>query len=346
MNRQSVVMGWDIGGAHLKAAVANRAGLVQVYCVATPVWQGVEVIERAINDLSAQWSDITEHRVTMTAELADIFPNRDDGVRQLIELVQRCLGHDPVRYLDADTGLCDPAGAAADPHRIASANWLASVRLVASQFERGVIVDVGTTTTDVTCFADGSIAGCARSDLQRSREQTLLYLGVVRTPVCAWVDEIAFAGHRQGIAAELFANAADVYRILGRLPEHADQGASCDGRGKSWEQSCDRIARMLLTDRASHDRHQWLDVCGQMAEQQASKIEQAIVCQLRRHGWPPQSTALVGAGVGRFVLAPIAEQLGMTYREPQQVSAEAIDNLPAAALALWPETAIQGATSK
>lgn len=346
MNRQGVVTGWDIGGAHLKVAVADQSGLVQVDCIATPVWQGVDVIEAAMNEsmatIKAKWTDVSEHRVTMTAELVDVFLSREDGVAQIVALTQRCLGPAPVRYLDVDAALYESKHALAQPFRFASANWVAPAKLASSQFRAGVVVDIGTTTTDITCFADGHVISAGSSDLQRSRDQTLIYLGVVRTPVCAWVDEIEFAGHTQGVAAEYFANAADVYRIIDRLPADADQGQTCDGRGKTKEESRDRLARVLLTDSACHGPTQWHEVCQRMANLQSKRIERAIDRQLKRHLLERESIVLVGAGVGRFLLAPIAEKLGISYHELAGVSAAAIDSLPAAALALWPESIAQG----
>lgn len=334
MNHAPVVMGWDIGGAHLKVAVSADGQLLAVDSIATPVWQGLEVVGEAMVAASNRWPAAVAHRVTMTAELADIFTDRVDGVIRLIGLTKKVLGEQSVLYLNVSGGLCNAERALEDPQRIASANWVASVMLAASQFDRGVLTDVGSTTTDIIRFDSGQVITDGTSDLQRCRSQALLYLGVVRTPVCAWVDEIEFDGHRQTVASEYFANAADVYRLIDRLPQEADNAETCDGRGKTWRESRDRIARVLMTDADCHSRGAWIDVGERMASLQSDKIESAIRTQMGRFGDDAEGTVLVGAGIGRFLLPSIADSLEVSYRELHGISPQATDALPAAALAI------------
>lgn len=333
MNRGGLVMGWDIGGAHLKAAISREGHLIQTYCVATPVWTGIDVVKEAMARIFRDWPDIDQHRVTMTAELADVFSNRQQGVLALIDLAETSLTGDSIRYLSTEGLLYEASEARQRPNLIASANWVAAAKLAAKHFQSGVLVDVGSTTTDLTSFEFNDIIDAGMSDLQRVRRQSLIYQGVLRTPVCAWVHEIEFDGHVQRVAAEFFADAADVYRILGRLPDGIDLGDTSDGRGKSWVESCDRIARMLLTDTASHDRGQWLAVCEKMADLQRVRLQGAINSAVERCA--ESCDMLVGAGIGRFLLPAIASDIGLQYCELPTLDSDASDSLPAAALALW-----------
>jgi len=222
-------MGWDIGGAHLKAALGIDGRIEQTFCVATPVWTGVNVIREAMESICNECPRVDQHRVTMTAELVDIFANREDGVLALIELAESTLSGRSVRFLSAEGLLFAAAEARQRAAQIASANWVAAARLAANRYRSGVLVDVGSTTTDLSGFESNAIIPSGMTDLQRSRAQTLIYQGVLRTPVCAWVQEIEFDGQMQSLAAEFFANAADVYRVLEWLPDGVDLARNSAG---------------------------------------------------------------------------------------------------------------------
>ena len=43
----SVVIGWDVGGAHLKGARAEEGRVVAAMQVASPLWLGVSKLEEA-----------------------------------------------------------------------------------------------------------------------------------------------------------------------------------------------------------------------------------------------------------------------------------------------------------
>ena len=50
----SVVIGWDIGGAHLKAARVKDGRVEAVVHAATPLWLGLDSLESAFDVLCAQ----------------------------------------------------------------------------------------------------------------------------------------------------------------------------------------------------------------------------------------------------------------------------------------------------
>jgi (4-(4-[2-(gamma-L-glutamylamino)ethyl]phenoxymethyl)furan-2-yl)methanamine synthase len=100
-------VGWDIGGAHLKAALLGENGeLVQVLQLPCPLWRGLNHLEAAINDaLRANKIEPSgaNHAVTMTGELVDLFENRHEGVLAISNLVATLLGKDTLFYA-ANTG--------------------------------------------------------------------------------------------------------------------------------------------------------------------------------------------------------------------------------------------------
>ena len=82
----SVVIGWDIGGAHLKAARVKHGRVEAVVQAATPLWLGLGSLEAAFDALRAQLGSADHHVITMTGELCDAFPSRQEGVAGLVAI--------------------------------------------------------------------------------------------------------------------------------------------------------------------------------------------------------------------------------------------------------------------
>src|SRR4029079_14054160 len=120
--------------------------------------------------------------------------------------------------------------------------------LVAQMLPDALLIDAGTTTTDLVPLKDGAVAARGYADGERLAESELVYMGVVRTPVMAVARTAPFKGRMQRIAAERFATMADVWRLLDELPDDADPYPTPDLKGKSTQESAARLARMLGRD--------------------------------------------------------------------------------------------------
>ena len=74
------------------------------------------------------------------------------------------------------------------PSLAAAANWLAlataAARFVADG--RGLLIDIGSTTTDLIPLDQGKVVVQGRTDTERLRTGELVYAGIRRTPICAW----------------------------------------------------------------------------------------------------------------------------------------------------------------
>src|SRR5436305_1575238 len=78
----------------------------------------------------------------------------------------------------------------------------------------------------------------------------LVYTGLTRSFLMSLCRMAPVAGAWTPLACEHFATSADVYRILGELPEDADQLPAADGRDKTIAASRARLARMVGRDAA------------------------------------------------------------------------------------------------
>jgi len=119
----------------------------------------------------------------------------------------------------------------------------ASAAFTALKAERGVLIDIGSTTTDIIRFGGGRVQYQGYTDGERLRSEELVYTGALRTPIMAVAERVPFAGKWQRLTAEPFATMADAYGLLGRLGERGRE--TQDGAGTAPEDCARRIARML-----------------------------------------------------------------------------------------------------
>ena len=309
------VLGWDLGGAHIKAAVVDERGRVRdVLQVPCPLWQGLPELDRAVEIVLTQLPPTRWHAVTMTGELVDLFRDRAQGVGALIDRFGAHVASSHTLIYAAGGGFLSPARARKKPASVASANWEASAALVASRLRDAVLVDIGSTTTDIVPICGGAVRATGTSDDERLACEELVYTGVVRTPVMVLADRIPFAGVWIAPMAEYFATTADVYRLTGELPEGADQLPAADNGGKTVRDSARRLARMVGRDVDSAPLEAWRRCARYLAELQLWRIRQGCERVLSL-GIVAPGAPLVGAGVGRFLVQLLAHRLGRRYRD-------------------------------
>ncbi|MGI9229413.1 MAG: hydantoinase/oxoprolinase family protein [Gammaproteobacteria bacterium] len=311
MTEQNII-GWDIGGAHLKVAALDRGLITDTRHYATPLWQGLPVLDQAIDSIRREYAPAAAtHVMTMTGELVDLFQSRSDGVEQIVEYVLARNDSAANTYIYAgEHGFIRPHNIARHYLDIASGNWHATASLLAQAMDSGYLVDIGTTTTDIIPFGQGRVASDGYTDQQRLRTGELIYTGVVRTPVMAVVNKLRFQGQWQSVAAEYFACMADVYRLTGDLPPQFDLLPAADGGARTAAGSRLRLARMLGTDvDAGVATADWTALARFIADKQYELIARGFERVLLRHKGTVQP-CVVAAGVGRFVIEKLAGRYG------------------------------------
>ena len=308
------IIGWDVGGAHLKAARVDGAGAVRaVIQVPCALWRGLGELRQAMALACSHVGHSAHHAVTMTGEMVDLFSNRETGVVEIARFVSEQLAGSNVRFYRGDRAFVSSDGVTAHAAAIASANWRASVDLIASKIAAGWFVDIGSTTTDIIAIVDGQprFHGC--DDYSRLVSGELVYSGIVRTPLMAVLDRVQFHGDQVPIVAEHFATMADVYRVLDELPEQADQHPSADGAEKTSFASARRIARMIGRDVESATLNDWRELARVFRSAQLSKIKTALDSVASRLD-VAQSMPIIGAGVGAFLVREMAQKKSSGYR--------------------------------
>ncbi|MDZ4841240.1 MAG: hydantoinase/oxoprolinase family protein [Hyphomicrobium aestuarii] len=328
------VAGLDIGGANLKVAVAEKGVLTDVRQVPCALWRGVEQLELALSEVAGLIGKADDVRVTMTGELADVFPDRYTGVARIVEVVEaRTWAHSgpQLRFWRGGAARLDAswwcaAEAVANYAAVASANFLATTGLVATRLadtnghDGGMLIDIGSTTTDIVPFACGWSSPSGLTDADRLRSGELVYTGATRTPVPAVTTRGVFQGHWQTLAREPFAHMADVYRILGTLPDGVDLHATADGRGRTVADSRARLARCfgrdddLSEDGATDAQGEancaayWEASARAIAEAQMQSILEGCHQVISKR--PASARLVVSAGIGAVLATEAARRLG------------------------------------
>lgn len=313
MSRHNAILGWDVGGAHLKAALVDSEGYaLQVIQVACPLWLGLHELNIAIDKVLDRLSHVPEqHVVTMTGELADIFPDRYSGVIKIVEVMNTHLHWVP-RFYAGRVGLVDFADTGLHLKEIASANWLASAAYIASQVKQGLLIDIGSTTADFILLSNGKPQNRGYSDAERMQHEELVYTGIVRTPLMSLGSRVPFEGEWQILAAEHFASTADIYRLTGELVESVDMVTPADGGGKTAHDSARRLARMIGRDLMDAPQQAWVELAHGFRQLQLTTLKNAAMRNLSRNLLDSQAP-LIGAGSGSFLVAELARHLGRDY---------------------------------
>jgi probable H4MPT-linked C1 transfer pathway protein len=298
-------IGWDIGGAHLKAALLDAEGVaLQVHQLACPLWRGLNALENAMMQMR-QLLDTPDalSLVTMTGELVDLFPNRHTGVCEIASVVNQQLGPQALFY-SSECRWISFSEVSANTPSIASMNWHASARFLAKCIDRALFIDIGSTTTDMIPLQQHLFDAVGQTDAQRMSNHALIYTGVVRTPLMAFGQTISFKDQIYYLAAEYFSTSADVYRMLQQLPETADLADTADGKGKTLPETARRLARMVGHDLEDYPMSDWVTLAQSFKQLQKNLLMQAIRAHTHHDHMP-----IVAAGIGAFLCQELAQDL-------------------------------------
>lgn len=234
----------------------------------------------------------------MTAELADCYPTKADGVREILAAVDRAAPHLEQHVWTLDGQFRSPQEAVAVPELVAAANWHGLATWLGRRLDvpAALLIDIGSTTTDIIPIRQGRPATRGKTDPGRLQSGELVYTGVSRTPVCAVVHSVRYRDKPCRVCAELFATVRDVFLVTGDLPEDPDDHDTADGRPVTRPAAHARLARMIGCDMTEFNWDDAVTLAEDVAEQQLQMLRDALDEVLRSMFEPPQSIVLSGSG--------------------------------------------------
>ncbi len=325
--RDAEIIGWDIGGAHVKASLLRGGEVIDAAQWPCPLWQGLDHLHHALSEAQQRWPALhqAEHAVTMSGEMVDLFADREEGVQRIAAVIAQTFAARTLHFFAGDAGWCTPGEVTGQWRHVASANWLATALHCAMQVAEGdaLLVDIGSTTTDVIALRRGRVLTAARTDADRLASGELLYHGVVRTPLCALAQRIAWRGREHNVMNEFFASTADVYRATGELDAAHDQAASADNAAKAWPCTQQRLARMIGLDARDGTADDWLAFAREWKRHQVCALRGQLARVKQLHGLHGD-TPLISAGCGDFLARELGANVQHYASDVARVSAQAM----------------------
>ena len=272
------VLGLDIGGANIKAAHSNGEAWSEPFALwRAPQELGPRLAAMIAANLAREFDEV---RLTMTAELCDCFATKSEGVNSVIDAVVTLAGERPVWTWSTTGRFVTPAEAKSDPLSVAASNWHALGTAVAREFSRetglALLIDIGSTTTDIVLLRDGRVEARGFNDMDRLASGELVYTGAWRTALMACGPTVRVRGREVRVMAEYFASMADVHLLLDHIAEEPACNDTADGRSATKANAAARIVRMVGADMEMLTIADALDIASQFSTRQLDAIGNAI----------------------------------------------------------------------
>jgi probable H4MPT-linked C1 transfer pathway protein len=288
------VLGLDIGGANLKAVHTDGTAR----SVRFALWKQPAALPDALAELLSVMPTADRLAVTMTGELCDCFETRREGVGAILDAVERAAGGREIFVWRTDGKFSSPNDARTETILTASANWHALATWAGRLTPGGpsLLIDIGSTTTDIIPLLNGIPVPKGKTDAERLKSAELVYFGFRRTPLAAWT--------RGEGAAELFAMTHDLFLLLGLCDEDAADRDTADGRPATRAHAAARIARMMCADVETSTETERKDFAQLLLLRILQHLCFCVEHVARTLPGPPQTVIVAGSGekLARVVL--------------------------------------------
>ncbi len=269
------ILTFDIGGANTKKMLINfgnradgdRTQIQKDEIHYFPAWKKKAEFESFLKGLNEKADFIG---ITMTAELSDVFRNKMEGIDFLLSCCETVFDRPLYLSVDKEVLRFDEIK---NPLKLAAANFAASIYYLETEYSQGILLDIGSTTTDIIPFIKGEKL-YENTDLQRLKKGQMVYTGFLRTPLSSIVKKVPINGHPVGISSEYFAITADIYNILGLLEDYTCE--TPDGRGRSIRDSYARVSRVVCADLGEITEQELVTICEHIKDRQISDIKENL----------------------------------------------------------------------
>ena len=312
------VLGLDIGGANIKAADEAGQALSQPFAI----WNHRDQLKDRLVAIFLSFPQTQQIALTMTAELADCFVTKHEGVGWILDATENAFREAfPARSIDrairvwsTDGKFIGPRDARDFSRKVAAANWHALATWAGRLAPAGasLLIDIGTTTTDIIPLMNGDPVPAGLTDVARLQSGELVYAGVWRTPLCAVAHSVPFRDGYCALAAEIFATTLDIHLLLDRIPENPQNFETANGKPATKVAAHDRVARMLCCDR--HEVS--LEEATNIAKFLDDVIRQRLAGSLDRvvHRLPDPCKTILVSGSGSFLARQLIHDNRLTTR--------------------------------
>lgn len=328
----ALLLGLDIGGVNIKCSSVqwkDAGHLEQAISTKTffPLWkQSITELHvelaRVMAVHLAKYLSRNDHEIrltvypcaSITGELSDAFASKKEGIERItsslgsaLDAVREaypatfCTIMEP-RFVAVDGTLRTMQQANARHREVAAANWHATAAWVGSFVPDCILMDCGSTTTDIIPIMAGKPSPKGKTDLDRLRSGELVYTGALRATIPSIARAVPVHGELVPVSFEKFALMADVHLLLGNITREQYDCDTADGRSTSIDDCKKRLARIVCEDAAELGDDVILEMARFLANAQVKMVQDALARVIAR-GHANRSIVVTGLGE-----APIAMQ--------------------------------------
>ncbi|ADC69998.1 H4MPT-linked C1 transfer pathway protein [Methanocaldococcus sp. FS406-22] len=273
-----MILGIDIGGANTKITEIEGENY-KIHHIYFPMWKKKDELEDLLKNYN---NDVDYVALVMTAELADCYKTKKEGVEDIINKVEKSFDC-PIYVFDVNGNFLTSEEAKKNYLDVSASNWMATAKFV-SEFIKDscILVDMGSTTTDIIPIKNKNILS-EKTDLDRLMNNQLVYVGTLRTPVTFLTNKIMFRGKLTNLSSEYFAITADISLILNKIAEEDYTCDTPDGAGKDRDSCLTRLARVLCADREMVSDNELIDFVNRLYNKLLELIRENVDAIAKRY---------------------------------------------------------------
>ena len=307
--KNKVYIGWDIGGANTKICVFDsNFNIIRVDCININIWNNFKELNNLFDKISKVYSlDIIFNYITITAESCDNFRDRKTGILKILKscntfiLGQKLFYTNQDRYIDFDS-------AKNNPEILYSTNWMLTSKFVNKSKNIHLIVDIGSTTTDLI-YKNIDVKENINDHL-RLMNNSLLYLGVIRTPLPMLLNEVSYFSKYIPLINEVFSTTGDIFNLTNDINFEKLNYFGADKLQYSKENSYKRLARSIGLDFQKEMQNEIVKICYMVKKEFANIIYKKIKLLL---GNELQDITISSIGEGSFLVEYLAREHKLKY---------------------------------
>ncbi|MHA1791374.1 MAG: hydantoinase/oxoprolinase family protein [Promethearchaeota archaeon] len=352
--KKKLFVAFDIGGVNIKcSSIANREIhrlIHETFSTKTyfPLWKNsIFNLKRVLREIMEKHLSFHLERENMsvfdvhvcssiTGELSDAFDSKKEGIHVITTALddaieeERTLAkidgrfamfqfHDAL-FVGLDGILYSKQDAINNHRKVSAANWYATARWVASFIEDGILLDCGSTTTDIIPIISNEVQAIGASDLERLQFGELVYTGMLRSTIPSIAHEVPVNDILTPISFEKFSIIADAHLILNNINEEDYDCETADGRPKDVIHAMKRLSRIVCEDFNKLGEKTIIEIARFLIQKQREKIEKGVnkvLGRLKEQGIIPSNLACIVTGLGeKAILLPIASGINFKVIKP------------------------------
>ena len=229
----------------------------------------------------------------MTGELCDCFATKRDGVRRILAEVEKAFPAIPIGVWSTNGQFVTAEGARQNLLSVAAANWHALATMVGPiehagrNVTRKLLIDIGSTTTDIIPIIKGKPATKGLTDPERLRSKELVYTGTRRTPVCA----VASRRDRGRVLRHHSRRLSSARHDRGRIR----QLSNCRWRPATAKHAHGRLAHMIGGDAEITSGSETYRLAVRVFEKQQESVEGCFCAVIDRMPGLPEAVIVSGS---------------------------------------------------